>query len=312
MPWAVALPLQSQGLVLGVMVLVDAEAGRELTPSEIARFTAVGNQVALAIDRARLTQRLEKSLIQLEEAQEQFIRRERLAALGGLAALVAHEVRNPLGVIVNSLGFLGKLADLTGDARRAYDIIREETGRLDKIVTDMLDYTRPTEPRLVPASLDRVLREAVASATAAERNRGTRLDGVRTEVFVSPGLPQVPMDDRLLHQALVNLLSNAYQSLNGQGTVRVDGTIDEGGRHVRIAVADDGPGLTEEARLRLWEPFYTTKAKGSGLGLAVVKRIIESHRGDIAVETATGQGTRFVIDLPLARSGTAEEIWPRP
>jgi signal transduction histidine kinase len=296
---------------MGILAVVR-RAHRAFGPSELGVLNAVGGQLAVALRNAELfeetRQRAEDLATvnaQLRQTQEQFVRRERLAALGGLAALVAHEIRNPLGVIVNSLGFLEKSAELEGDARRAYDIIREETGRLDQIVTDMLDYTRPTEPKLVPGSLERVLRQSLASATTAERARGTRLDEVQSEVIIARDVPLVPMDDRLLHQALINLLSNAYQSLNGAGTVRLEARLDTGGAHAIIGVSDNGPGLTSEARSRLWEPFYTTKAKGSGLGLAMVKRIVDSHRGEISVETVTGSGTRFQITLPVATGSDA-------
>jgi len=107
------------------------------------------------------------------------------------------------------------------------------------------------------------------------------------------------MDERLFHQALVNLLSNAYQALNGPGTVRVEARRSAPGNRIEIEVADNGPGMDDEAKVRLFEPFFTTKAKGSGLGLAVVKRIIDGHKWEIALDTALGRGSRFTISLPL-------------
>ncbi len=296
--WALALPLRARDQTLGVMILADPDTHRQLSSAETDHVMAVGNQVAIAVDRARIMAALATSLRDLEEAQKQLVRRERLAALGGLAAHVAHEVRNPLGVIINSLGLLSKLADLSGDARRVYSIIREEAGRIDQIVNDMLDYTRPTEPRLVPGDVARVLGDAVASARAAERSRGTPVDEIRTETVCDPRLPPVPMDDRLLHQALVNLLSNAYQSTGGAGTVRVEATLLQDDRAC-IRISDSGPGLTDDARAHLFEPFFTTKAKGSGLGLAMVKRIVDGHRWEIDVRTERGNGTQFTITFPL-------------
>jgi signal transduction histidine kinase len=239
--------------------------------------------------------------VELEKAQSQLLRRERLAALGELAALVAHEVRNPLGVIFNCLGSLAKLVELDGDARRVYEIIREEADRLNRIVGDMLDYTRPSEPQLRPGALDRVLADALQSARASEKNRGTPVDHIHTSLAVDAELPPVPMDERLVHQAMVNLLSNALQSVPKGGHVRLSGQLaTENGRRVaRIEVADDGPGIPEELTARLFEPFFTTKATGSGLGLAVVKRIVDGHRGEVGVRTSPGQGTTFIVDLPL-------------
>jgi signal transduction histidine kinase len=300
--WSVAVPLIADDEVLGVMVVSDADSRRSLSDAEIERATTIASQVGIAIDRAQLHARLEQSLRDLAQAQAQLVRRERLAALGELAALVAHEVRNPLGVIVNSLGSLAKFADLTGDALRIYEIMQAEAGRLDRIVSDMLDYTRPTEPRLVPTGLGRVLRDALGSVAASERARGTPVDAVRITLTVEPELPPVPMDDRLLHQAFVNLLSNAYQSLGKGGRIAVTAGVSEDGASAEVVVSDDGPGMTSEVKTRLFEPFFTTKAKGSGLGLAMVKRIVDGHGGDISVESALAAGTRFIMRLPIVRA----------
>jgi len=110
----------------------------------------------------------------------------------------------------------------------------------------------------------------------------------------------------------VNLLSNAYQSLNGLGNVRLEGALSADGHQARISVEDDGPGISSEIKSRLFEPFFTTKAKGSGLGLAMVKRIVDSHHGEISVETSPGKGTRFTIELPLVRSGPQRALEASP
>jgi signal transduction histidine kinase len=289
--WAMSIPLISGEQVVGVLLIVESDLERELSQAELDRVMAVGNQIAIAIERSRLH-------VRLEEAQAQLVRKERLAALGQLAAHVAHEVRNPLGVIVNSLGTLARFVDLSGDSLRVYEMMKQEAGRLDRIVTDMLDYTRPTEPRLVPASLGRVLKDALASATASERARNPAVDNIQTMLEVDADLPSVPMDDRLLHQALVNLLSNAFQSLGRSGKVTFRGRLSDDRHYAEICVEDNGPGITAENKGRLFEPFFTTKAKGSGLGLAIVKRIVDDHNGEIIVDTEPGRGTRFIIRLP--------------
>lgn len=291
--WVVTAPLLAGDLAIGTLVAVD-DGPETVPPALIARLTALGAQLGLAVERARLDAALERS-------QQQLVRRERLAALGELSSLVAHEIRNPLGVISHSLGMLGRMVGLEGDALRVYDIMREEARRLDRIVGDMLDYTRPVEPRLNASSLGKVLFEALESATASERARGTPVDGVRVVVEIPDGLPEVRLDERLVHQAAVNLLSNAFQSLRKGGTltlrarrVRVDDR-----SIARVEVQDDGPGMPPEVHRRLFEPFFTTKALGSGLGLAIVRRIAEAHRGTVSLETEVGKGTTFRLDLPL-------------
>lgn len=310
--WAMALPLQTQDKVLGVALLVDPDAGHVLSEAEVSRVMAVGNQVAIAIDRASLNAQLHRSVVKLEQTQRQLVQRERLAALGSLSAQVAHEVRNPLGVITNSLGLLGKLTPLAGDALRVYGIMKDEVRRLDDIVGHMLDYTRPMEAQLMPTDLGRVLRAAVASAQAAERTRGTPVDTVETSVAVPEALPLVPLDERLFHQALVNLVTNAYHALNGRGSLRLEGALDPVDQRLRVSVQDTGPGLSDELKWRIFEPFFTTKAKGSGLGLAVVKRIVESHRGEISLESSVGQGTRFTIRLPVLQEGAPGAVAAAP
>ncbi len=302
--WAFSLPLMVGEQLVGVLLLLDDTRSAPLSEPDVERMRAISQQVAFAVDRARLNVALERSLVELAEAQAQLVRRERLAALGELAALVAHEVRNPLGAIVTSLGSLGKMVALEGDARRVYEILGEEARRLDRIVGDLLDYARPARPRPEPVALGRVLEQALVSARAGEASFGTDLGRVRTELAVGPGLGEVVLDERLVHQAVVNLLTNALQAVGrGGGLVRLEARrVAAGGRDVaRIGVSDDGPGVAPEHVGRLFEPFFTTKARGSGLGLAVVKRIAEGHGGDVRVRTGQGAGAVFELDLPIGR-----------
>ncbi len=299
--WTYGLPLDAGERTIGAVILTDDTRVETLSESESARVAAIGSQVASAVERGRLNEALEKSLVELERTQEQLVRKERLAALGELAALVAHEVRNPLGVIFTSLGSLSKLVALSGDAQRLYDLIRDEADRLNRIVGDLLDYTRPPEPLLRPGALDEVLYDAVESAQASEKSRGTPVEAIELSVAAAAGLPPVPIDERLVHQAVVNLLSNALQSVPRGGHVKVSVALASSHDRpvARIEVEDDGPGIPPELAPRLFEPFFTTKAKGSGLGLAVVKRIVDGHRGEVRVHTRPGEGTTFVVDLPL-------------
>lgn len=305
--WGFAVPLIAGNLVVGALLLLDDERSSMLSDAEVARAVAICQQIGFVVERARLNARLEQSLVELAAAQDQLVRRERLAALGELAALVAHEVRNPLGAIVTSLGALSKLVDLQGDARRVYDIMGEEAQRLNGIVDGILDYTRPVSVHRSQVPVDRLLREAVSSARAGELNRGTPVDRVEVRIESDAAAGELSVDERLVHQALVNLLSNALQSLAVRGgVVRLSArrASAEAGETIRIVVSDDGPGIAPELVERLFEPFFTTKAKGSGLGLAVVKRIVEAHAGDIRVVTGAGRGTSFELVLPAAgRSG---------
>jgi signal transduction histidine kinase len=284
------LPLLVRERFIGSAVIVDDRHPRRFTPAEVERATAVANQLAVAVENARLYEDLRLSYEQLAKAQQQLVQRERLAALGELSAVVAHEVRNPLGVIFNSLGSLRLLLRPEGDARLLLDIVGEEADRLNRIVGDLLDFARPVTPVLRPEPLEQVVDQAVASAVGDS--------GVLVERDVDPDLPPVALDARLFHQALVNVAANAVQAMPRGGRLSVRVRRDQGG--LLLEVADTGPGIPEEIRPRIFEPFFTTKASGTGLGLAVVKRIVEGHGGDISVSSRPGTGTVVRIRLPVA------------
>ena len=287
---ALVVPLRAREQPLGLAVITDRPGARAFTEAEMTRALAIANQLALAVENARLYEDLRKSYAELARTQEQLVQRERLAALGELSAVVAHEVRNPLGVIFNSLGSIRRLVRPDGDAKVLLDIMGEEADRLNRIVGDLLDFARPTTPTLRPEPIDRVLDDALQAALA-ENPQGIRL--IRD---VDPSLPPVAMDSRLVRQALINIAVNAVQAMQKGGTLTARAFRD--GEFARIEIADQGPGIPEEVQHRIFEPFFTTKASGTGLGLAVVKRILEGHRGEFAVSSSR-DGTVFVIWLPI-------------
>lgn len=295
-----AVPLVSGDTTVAVFLLSDPRPLQRVSAPSLDRLLAVSSQVAISIERTRLFHALERSLDELAHTQRELVKKERLAALGEMAALVAHEIRNPLGVIFSALAALGRLVPPDGDAQTAFRILREEADRLNRIVSDMLDYTRPLRPSVVPTDLARIVQDAVSSALASERRRGTSVDEIDVTCEVAAPVPEVRVDEQLIHQAVVNLLSNAMQSTGPGGHVRVRlSTHDtDAGLYARIEVEDDGPGFSAEARARLFEPFVTTKATGSGLGLAVVQRVMDAHDGLISLVDRDGGGTIFRLDLP--------------
>jgi len=290
------VPLVVRDRAIGAIVIVDPRGPRRFTPAEVERAAGIANQLAVAAENARLYEDLRRSYAELERAQHRLIQGERLAALGEMSAVVAHEVRNPLGVIFNSLGSLRRLVRPTGDAKLLLDIVGEEADRLNRIVGDLLDFARPSEPQLRPERLERVVDEAIQTAVAQNPQ------GVEVRRDAAPELPQVPMDARLVRQAVINVAVNALQAMprGGQLTVRL--SQDDGA--AALDIEDTGPGIPEEVRHRIFEPFFTTKASGTGLGLAVVKRIVEGHGGELMVHSRPGAGTVFRIRLPLRAAPT--------
>jgi signal transduction histidine kinase len=290
-----AMPLVVRDRAIGAVVLLDPLAPRNYTAAEVERASAIANQLAVAVENARLYDDLRASYAQLAKAQAQVVRQERLAALGELSAVVAHEVRNPLGVIFNSLGSLNRLLKPTGDAQMLLGIVGQEADRLNRIVGDLLDFARPSTPALRPEPLARVLDEAVEAAMDNSR------PGVLLVRDIDPSLPRVPMDERLLRQAVLNIALNALQAMPNGGNLTVRAHTEKGaqGGVAVIELTDTGAGISSEARSHIFEPFFTTKATGTGLGLALVKRIVDDHRGEVRVTSAPGQGTTFTLRLPL-------------
>ncbi len=291
------LPLLVRDRNIGSAVIVETRGPRVFTPAEVERATAIANQLAVAVEHARLYEDLRKSYADLAQAQRRLIAQERLAALGELSAVVAHEVRNPLGVIFNSLGSLRRLVQPTGDAAMLLDIVGEEADRLNRIVGDLLDFARPVRPVLRPEPLERVVDEAVSAALA--QNPGVTL--VRE---IEKGLPDVPMDVRLIRQAVLNLAVNAVQAMPRGGRLTVRAAPSSGA--VVLEIEDSGAGIPDEVQHRIFEPFFTTKASGTGLGLAVVKRILDVHGGEVAVSSVPGSGTVFTLRFLLPHHAFVE------
>ncbi|HZA51741.1 MAG TPA: ATP-binding protein [Myxococcaceae bacterium] len=290
-----ALPLMLREVAIGAISIGDRRRTRRFSDDEMERALLMSRQVAVAIDNARLFQDLKRSYTELSRAQQELVKRERLAALGELSAVVAHEVRNPLGVIFNSLASLRRLGPGDDDARMLLSIVGEEAERLNRMVSDLLDFARPHDPRLRPEPLAEILVGAVEAA-----KRAMTAGQVTFAVEVAPELPPIWVDADMIRQAMVNLVTNAVQAMprGGMVTVRASPELRGIARFARVEVQDEGPGIAPELADRVFQPFFTTKAAGTGLGLAVVKRIADAHRAEVAVRSMPGRGSTFILWLP--------------
>lgn len=308
------IPLAREGATIGALALGRCAAtdyvDGDLRLAEILglQMTAVLERTRLADETNRLYADLKRSYDQLARTQAELVRHERLAALGELAAVMAHEVRNPLGVIFNSLTALKRLLKPTGDADMLLNMVGEEADRLNRIVTDLLDFVRPFDLIKKPIDIEPVVLSAVDAAAQALASANVR---VATELPAD--LEPFPADPHLLKQALVNLVVNAVQAMPRGGVVLVRVLLEPrpAGAWLRIEVRDEGLGLSQRAAEKIFQPFFTTKATGTGLGLAVVKRIVDGHQGEISAAANEGHGTTFTLCLPPAE-GEARVPPPAP
>jgi signal transduction histidine kinase len=261
-------------------------------------FTVLGYLVGSLVD-GRRRERRDAAVIQAQTAamaaaRARLAESEKLATLGQLAAAIAHEVRNPLGVIRSAAQGLGESARPDdAEAARAATFITAEVDRLANVVTSLLAFARPLRPELRAVGVGELFDRALLLARddlATKQLRVRRAD--------SPDLPAARADPDLVCQVLLGLLANAAESVPPGGELRLEGHAADG--TVELVVADSGPGVPVELRERIFEPFFTTRPRGTGLGLAVARQIVEAHGGRIAVGNGPDGGARFTVRLPAA------------
>lgn len=246
--------------------------------------------VVVSVLAGYLAERLRLTGGRLVQAEERAEQAEQMAVLGRLAAGLAHEIRNPLGSIAGSIQLLRSSPALSAEERDLCDIVQREAARLNDLVSDMTDLSRPRRPVLRRIDLARIAREVVELASKSGRavtDVGVRYLG-EEQLFVQG-------DEAQLRQLVWNLVRNAVQASTAGDTVDVSVTVEE--RRARLRVVDRGIGLDPTAQARIFDAFYTTRSQGTGLGLAVVKRIADEHGFSITVRSSAGQGATFELDV---------------
>lgn len=279
-----------------------------LTADETAYYMVVNLLVLLVVTLlvGYLVERLRRAGGRLEAAEERADQAERMAALGRLAAGLAHEIRNPLSSISGSVRLLRDTPELADEERELCELIDREANRLNELVSDMLDLARPRKPELRTVDIAGLAREVVRLASRSGRSSSD----VRVLYRGVSGALFVRADERQCRQLLWNLVRNAVQASSAGNEVRV--TLEVAGGRGRLTIEDDGVGIDPATVHRLFDAFFTTRSQGTGVGLAVVKRIADEHGFRITVDTDRDQGAAFRLDLgtPLDHAAPPEAADP--
>jgi signal transduction histidine kinase len=214
-----------------------------------------------------------------------------------MVAAVSHEIRNPLGIIRSSAELLKKKISPSDTTNGIPDIIVEESNRLNDIITDFLNYARPQTPNKAPCRIEEILEKNIGFLSS-------ELEGAGCEIRYRFEAENAMLwaDSNMLYQAFLNILINAMQAMPNGG--RIDVSVQNSGRQILIRFEDTGVGIPDELTEKVWDPFFTTKDKGTGLGLGIVKNIIRAHEGSVRISTRPEGGTRVEVELPKKREDT--------
>lgn len=289
---AVCAPLAAQHGIVGALVVLAQDAV-PWGDHSVRLLEAVGSQVGVAIENARLYTRITRYADELAHSQAQLIQAEKLAAMGRLTASIAHELNNPLQAIQNCLHLIIHRSLGEGKRYKYLNMAQEEVERLISTVQRMLDFYRPS-PKQHHATDGREVVEDVLALADKQLQRG----GVRVHTRFDPNVPPLNAIKNQLKQVFLNLVVNATEAMPHGGELTISTSLSADGKWVSFAFQDQGSGLSQQAMAHLFEPFYTTKNNGTGLGLSVSYGIIEQHGGTITVESTEGTGSCFTVKLP--------------
>lgn len=283
-----SVPLVFTGKCIGTLSVYTAEP-HSFSNEEIRILSALAEFSGIAIEKARLYERL----VNMEEALRQ---NEKLSAIGLLAAEVAHEIRNPLTVIKMLFHSLDLQFEPADPRSRDLEVMRERIEHLNKIVGQILNFARSADPHLAPVAINALIEDLAVLVRHKLKHQG-----IKFEMELDPNAPEAMADGPQISQALLNLVLNAIEAMPGGGTLALRSMAGPAG-WVSVVLSDTGDGMTEEQQASAFRSLLqTTKKQGTGIGLAIVGKIIEAHGGEISVKARCGQGTTFTIRLPVAR-----------
>ena len=289
------VPLWSSSTMTGLLTVVNKKGGSCFDKHDLRLFTVFSNLVGTALQNASLYTDLMGKMNELHSAQEQLVHSTKMAAIGELAANVAHEVNNPLTSVLGYTTHLLKTLDLPDSPKRVLEMMEQETLRVRKIIRNLLDFSRQKASWMQPSDIALPLKETAAFVRGAAESSSVR---IHEEYSNSPVL--VSIDANEMKQVFINIINNALQAMPQGGDLRIRLTTD-GGQEAVIEFADTGAGILPGNMKKIFEPFFSTKENGdgTGLGLSISYRIIQNHGGRIEVESEVGIGSVFKVFLPL-------------
>jgi len=288
----VTLPLISKEKLVGMLNLGHKEKKRMYSREDLEVLSMLANQAAIAIENARLYENLKQSQSIIQRA-------DRLASLGQLTAGLAHEIRNPLVAIRT---FTQLLPERYNDKefREGFQATAlKEVDRICGLVNNLLSFARPSTPKISKEDVNEII-EGISRILETEAKEKE----VQTFRRLTPDLPEVFIDNEQIKQVSMNIILNAIQAIESSGVIEISTRLisnNESEQFVQIAIRDSGPGIPEDDLENIFNPFFTTKKEGSGLGLSISNQIIKEHNGHILVKSKVGFGTTFFINLPVAQ-----------
>jgi signal transduction histidine kinase len=281
------VPLAIENQLVG-LIRIYLEKERDFTPDELEFIVTVAEQCAGIIERVR---RLEHQEARFTHMAAQV---DKLSSLGRMAAGVAHEINNPLaGILLFSTNMRKKVPD-GSPLKEGLEIIIKETQRCKIIIQGLLDFARDVKPQKKVADVNTIMQNAIAVV-----ENEFRLKRIPITSCLAANMDLTYLDENQIQQVFINMLLNALQAVEQNGRVTVQSRVDHQNRHIEVAISDNGCGIAPGVLEKIFEPFFSTKANGTGLGLSVSFGIIENHQGEIQVFSEPGLGTRFLIRFPI-------------
>lgn len=289
------VPIKARDRLIGVLEVINKKDGGKFAANDLELLTILGNQIGTALDNARLYQllndKLTLTLEELKTAENKLIQAARLAALAKISQGVAHEVRNPIMVIGGFAHRLRKLSPPGDKTQEICQLILAEVDKLSRMVQQIEEFSNLPEPHLRPTNMNELMETVLQESAPAMAKQE-----IRVETRIAPDLPPIFVDESLIRSALHHFLDNAREAMMAGGVLEV--AVQSTSKHLEIKLRDTGGGIDPVDQPYIFDPFFSTKPQGTGMGLTAAHRIISDHQGEIHIDSRPGKGTEIRILLP--------------